>query len=124
MNDRLFTRVQRPSHLDVYGLDDDGRFARLARAHSWLHARSVFGTLPSYRRHFTLVATGTKPPEPFLRALGPDLDQLVFVPDPWLSAMTRHRSRLRARHAARLALAHLSGPIQSRDVFSDYDVPF
>jgi hypothetical protein len=124
VNDRLLTLVERPSHLDVYGLDDDGRFARLARALSWAGARGLFGTLPSYRRHFTLVATGSLPPEPFLRTLGPDLERLVFVPDPWLSGISRHRPRLRARHAARLALAHLSDPIQSRDVFTDYDVPF
>ena len=124
MNDRLFTIVERPSRLDVYGLDDDVRFARLARAHSWAEARGLFGTLPSSRRHFTLVATGTQPPEPFLRALGPDLGLLVFVPDPWLSGIPRHRSRLRARRAVSLALAHLSDPIQSRDVFADYDVPF
>ena len=124
MNDRLFSLVERPSRLDVYGLDDDGCFARLARAHSWVEARGLLGTLPSYRRRFTLVATGRQPPEPFLRALGPDLDQLVFVPDPWLSGIPPHRSRLRARHAARLALDHLSDPIQTRDVFADYDVPF
>jgi hypothetical protein len=124
MNDRLFTLVERPSRLDLYGLDDDGRFARLARAHSWAGARGLFGTLPSYCRHFTLVATGFQPPEPFLRALGPDLDRLVFVPDPWLAGIPRHRARLRARRAARLALAHLSDPIHSRDVFADYDVPF
>ena len=103
--------------------DWDGQ-DRLARAHSWVEARGLLGTLPSYRRRFTLVATGRQPPEPFLRALGPDLDQLVFVPDPWLSGIPPHRSRLRARHAARLALDHLSDPIQTRDVFADYDVPF
>lgn len=124
MNDRLFTLVERPPHLGVYGLDDDGLFTHLARARSWAEARGVFGTLPAYRRHFTLVATGAQPPEPFLRALGSDLDQLVFVPDPWLSEIPPHRLRLRARRAARLALAHLCAPIQSRDVFSDYDVPF
>ncbi len=124
MNDRLFTLVERPSRLDVFGLDDDGRFARLARANSWTGARGLFGTLPTYRRHFTLVATGSQPPEPFLRTLGPDLDRLVFVPDPWLAGIPRRRSRTRARLAARLALAHLAAPIQSRDVFADYDIPF
>jgi hypothetical protein len=122
--DPLFTLVERPSRLDVYGLDDDGLFTRLARARSWTAARCVLGSLSAHSRHFTLVATGTQPPEPFLRALGSHLDQLILVPEPWLSGIPRHFARRRARHAARLALAHLVAPIQSRDVFSDYDVPF
>jgi len=122
VNDRFFTLVQSPTHLDVYGLDDDGIFARLARTRSWAEASATFGTLPSSRhRHLTLVGAGSRPPESFLHALRPDVDRLVFVPDLWLANLPQNRPDSRARRAARFALAHLFAPIHSRDVFSDYD---
>lgn len=124
MNDRFFTVLPGPSYVDIFGLDDLGLFTRLARALSWPEVRAIFHLLPAYRRHFTLVVAGTRPPESFLRALADSLDNLVFVPDTWLAGIPRRRARLRARRAARLAAAHLFAPIQTVHTLPDDDMPF
>ncbi len=120
----LFALVERPSFIDIFGPDEDGSFSYLARARYWPHAQAVFGTLPSYlRRGMTLVAAGFTPPESFLRALRPDVHRVVIVPGFWLSGLSGESTRLHAHRAARVALAHLFAPIQTRDVLSDDDLP-
>jgi len=118
----LYALVERPSFIDIFGPDEDCSFSYLARARYWPHAEAIFGTLPSgLRRGMTLVAAGSTPPESFLSALRPDLHRLVIVSGFWLSGLSRKSTRLHAHRAARVALAHLFAPIQSRDVLSDDD---
>lgn len=124
MNDPLFVLLAGPDHVDLFGLDPDGLFARLARSSSWVEARAVLGVLPGYRRPFTLVVVGDAPPVSFIRALAPCLARLVLVPLAWLAGVPLHRPRLRARRAARLALAHLSAPIENLTAFADDTYPF
>ena len=113
MNERLFALVPAPRHIYLYGLDDAGLFALLARPSSWPAALAAFGTLPARSRPVTLVALGSAPPVSFLRALGHNLDAFVFVPDTWLRRVPRHRLKIRARRAVRLAITHLRQPIQT-----------
>ncbi len=124
MNQRLFVLLAHPGHIEVFGLDDQGAFSRLARPSSWSETRAVFSMLPAYRRRFLLVAIGSIPPESFLVNLAPDFDSLVFVPRPWLDEIPRHRTRLRALRAARIAESHLAAPLQTHAVILEEDLPF
>ena len=122
MNDPLLTLLASPRRIDLFGLDDRGLFARLARASSWSETRAILAMLPTRRRRLTLVAAGELPPHSLLDGLA--LDRLVLVPDNWLAGLPPHQPRLRARHAARLAALHLDQPINTVTVFDDDDLPF
>lgn len=124
MNDRLLTLLAGPRRIDLFGLDDHGLFGRLARASSWSETRAIFALLPGSRRRLTLVAAGSLPPSSLLDDLAADLESLVLVPNNWLVGLPPHQPRLRARHAARLAVLHLDQPIHTVTVFRDDDLPF
>ena len=124
MKDGLLTLLATPRRIDLFGLDDRGLFARLARAGSWSETRAILAMLPAPHRRLTLVAAGELPPPSLLDGLASDLDSLVLVPDNWLAALPRQQPRLRARHAARLAELHLDEPIHTVTVFRDDDLPF
>ena len=124
MNDGLLTLLATPRRIDLFGLDDRGLFARLARAGSWSETRAILAMLPARRRRLTLVAAGELPPTSLLHALASDLDRLVLVPDNWLAQLPRHQPTLRARLAARLAALHLDEPIHTVTVFRDDALPF
>ena len=122
MNQRLFVVIPGPHHIHLFGLDDAGLFALLARPSSWSAALPTFAALPARPRPFTLVAVASDPSDSFLRALGHSLDAFVFVPGSWLRGIPPHRPLLRARRAARLAITHLRQPIQTH--YLDPDDPF
>jgi hypothetical protein len=124
LNDGLLTLLAGPRAIDLFGLDDRGLFGRLARASSWSETRAVLAMLPACRRRLTLVAAGSLPPPSLLNGLAADLERLVLVPDSWLASLPPRPARLRARHAARLALLHLDEPIHTVTVFCDDDLPF
>lgn len=124
MNDRLLTLLAGPRAIDLYGLDDQGLFGRLARASSWSETRAILAMLPTCRRRLTLVAAGSLPPPSLLGDLASDLERLVLVPDNWLAMLPLKQARLRARHAARLAVLHINQPIHTVSVFRDDDLPF
>ena len=124
MNDCLLTLLASPGRIDLFGLDDRGLFARLARASSWSETRAILAMLPAARPRLTLVAAGHLPPPSLLDGLASGLDSLVLVPDTWLAALPRHQPGRRARHAARLAELHLHEPIHNVTVFRDDDLPF
>ena len=124
MNDGLLTLLAGPRRIDLFGLDDHGVFGRLARSSSWSETRAVLAMLPACRRRLTLVAAGQLPPPSLLDGLASDLNRLVLVPDNWLAALPRQQTRLRARHAARLAALHLDEPIHTVTLFRHDDLPF
>lgn len=124
MNDGLLTLLASPRRIDLFGLDDRGLFARLARAGSWSETRAILAMLPARRRRLTLVVAGQLPPPSLLDGLASDLHSLVLVPDNWLAALPTHQPRLRARHATRLAALHLDEPILTVTAFDDDDLPF
>lgn len=124
MNDDLLTLLASHHRIDLFGLDDRGLFARLARAASWSETRAILAMLPARRRRLTLVAAGELPPPSLLDGLASDLHRLVLVPDNWLTGLPRHQPGLRARHAAHLAALHLDEPIHTVTLFDDDDLPF
>ena len=100
MNDPLLTLLASPRRIDLFGLDDRGLFAHLARASFRLEAHAILATLPARHRRPTLVADGELSPPSLLHGLASDLDSLVLVPDSRLANIPHHQPRLRARHAA------------------------